>query len=978
MGVSFVQPNYVWWLVALPLVVGLGVLGGRRLSRWRNRLSLGLRVLMLVALIGSLAGTQLVRPVSQLTTIFLVDTSDSITPNQRATQEQFIAEALRDMPNGDRAAIVVFGENALIERLPTEGRTLGRIQSVPVVARTDIEQAMTLGLALFPADTQKRLVLLSDGGENSGRALAALRLARARNVSIDVVPVITTAGAEVALTTLRLPTQARAGQELALVANVDSSTAQNATLRFLVDQQLLSETVIALPAGTSEYTATVVLDQQGYHRVTAQIIPADDTRRQNNEATALVNLTGEPRILVVANEPADSENLAPALQAAQLTAEVVPPSGLPTTLAGLADYDAVILANVPASAIADETQMALQSYVRDLGRGLVMLGGEQSFGIGGYTGTPLEETLPVEMQLRNREKYPPVSVVIVFDISGSMTEEVGGQQKVEIAAEGAARVVQLLRDFDEITVIPFDSAPQNTYGPVSGAERETAAREIIARGVAGGGGINIHDSLVAAGNVIRSRTAPIRHIIMLADGSDSQQQEGSIALAQRYLREGITTSTISIGAGGDTPFLATLAKAGGGRDFLVENALDLPDVVLQDAQLSLAPYLVEKTFTPLLGNDSPIIADLLNKGWPNLHGYNGTVPKDNASVVLWALDEAPLLAQWQYGLGRSVAWTSDMKGKWGRDLVVWNEFPRLVAQMVGWTLPVLSNDTIAVDTTFVGTELEVTVTARDAADAPLTGLNVATNVVNDNGAQATLTLQEIGAGVYRGRVNSPQTGTYFLQIGGADVEGRPVFQRTVGVIVPYSPEYRQGQANPALLEAIAAQSAGRVLTEPRTAFDHTLDAVTRAIPIGFPLLLLALILLPLDIAVRRLRFGKLAFARQPKKVAPVAEPLLGNLAAAKQRTRNQEAGIRSQEQGVGNQESAGSNAPAYRAAPEFRREPRPEQPAKPSIATPQPPTTDHRPPTTPTLGPPPKAVNLDEITDPLERLRAAKNRARRR
>jgi uncharacterized membrane protein len=976
MFVSFVQPNYLWWLLALPAILGLGLLGGRRLARWRNGISLALRVLLLVALIGSLAGTQLVRPVRQLTTIFLVDTSDSITPNQRAAQEQFIAEALRAMPAGDQAAIIVFGQNALIERVPSAERILGRIQSVPVVARTDIEQALTLGLALFPADTQKRLVLLSDGGENSGRALSALRLARTRDVSIDIVPVISAAGAEVALTTLRLPSQARTGQEIAFVAAVESSVAQNATLRFLVDQQVLNETPIALPAGTSEYTATVVLNDQGYHRVTAQIVPTDDTRRQNNEGSALINLTGKPKVLIVAGEPADGENIAPALIAASLTPEIVPPEGLPTTLAGLADYEAVVLANVPANTMAEETQQALQSFVRDLGRGLIMLGGENSYGIGGYTGTPIEEALPVEMQLRNREKYPPVSVAIVFDISGSMSEVVGGKQKVAIAAEGAARVVQLLRDFDEITVIPFDTASQNAYGPVPGSERDTAQREIIARGVAGGGGINIHDSLESAGTALRNREAPIRHIIILADGSDSEQQEGSIPLAQRYLRDGITTSTISIGSGGDTPFLRNLAKAGGGRSFLVEDALSLPDVILQDAQLSLAPYMVEKTFAPLLGSDSPIMASMLNTPWPNLHGYNGSVPKDNASVVLWALDDAPLLAQWQYGLGRSVAWTSDMKGKWARDLVVWSEFPRLVAQMVGWTLPVISNDNISVDTTFVGTELEVTLTARDASNAPLTGLNVRGDVVSDGGALAGLSLPEVGAGVYRGRVASPQAGTYFLQLGGADVEGRPVFQRTAGVIVPYSPEYRQGQANPALLQALAAQSAGRSLAAPAAAFDHTLDAVTRATPIGFALLLLAMLLLPLDIAVRRLRFGKIRLARRPKPAA-ASDPLLGGLSAAKQRARRQ---TTSTTQGVpadAAEPAPIAGAPVYRSAPEYRPPAPPEVAATQEVPAASQPAPPAPPAPTPSMAPP-KAVDLDEISDPLERLRAAKNRARRR
>ncbi|WP_054536452.1 VWA domain-containing protein [Herpetosiphon geysericola] len=971
MGMSFVTPHYLWLLLLLVPVVAMGWFNGRRFQRSRLIGSLLLRSLLLITLIGSLAGAQIISPVKQLTTIFLVDTSDSITPNQRSQQDQFIADALQTMPDDDQAAIIVFGQNALIERLPSEVRTLSRIQSVPIAARTDLEQAMTLSFALFPADTQKRVVLLSDGGENSGQALNALELAQDRQIVVDVVTVEQMGGAEVAITALRMPGQARIGQELQIVAQIDSNEAQDATIRILIDRELYAEENLALPKGTLEYTSTVVLNDQGFHKVSAQIIPTNDIRKQNNEATALVNLQGPPKILVIANEPADAENIAPALEAANLQVTVVGPSGLPTTLADLADYEAVILANVPERLVADESQQALQTFVRDLGRGFVMIGGENSYGIGGYASTPIEELLPVEMQLRNREKYPPVSVAVVFDISGSMSEQVGGRQKVTLASEGAARVVQLLRDFDEITVLPFDSAVQNQYGPVAGSEREVAQGEIIARGVTGGGGINVHDSLVAAGSVLKGRNAPIRHIILLADGSDSQQQENAVRLTDEHRRLGITTSTIAIGNGGDVGFLNNVAVAGGGRHFLVENALALPDIVLQDAQLSLAPYIVEKSFLPLLGSDSVIMANLNTANWPQLLGYNGTMAKDNANMVLWADEDAPLLAQWQYGLGRSVAWMSDMKGKWGTNLTRWDQFPRLIAQMVGWTLPVISNETISVNASFVGPEMEVMLVARDPNDTPITGLLVDGNVVNDGGSQAGISLVEVSAGIYQGRISSPGAGTYFLQLAGRNSEGQAVFQETAGVIVPYSPEYRQGQSNPNLLNTIAQRSQGRVLTDPTKVFEHSLELVTRATPIHFNLLLTALLLLLLDIAVRRLRFGQLSkvWAGVRRRQAAPSQTM-GDLAAAKQRARTKMGQPTSEPSPIATKE-----APVYKPGANYTPPVAQPKPEPSTVAVPQPKPSAPAP--TPTQGPPPKQANLDEITDPLERLRAAKNRARR-
>jgi len=320
---------------------------------------------------------------------------------------------------------------------------------------------------------------------------------------------------------------------------------------------------------------------------------------------------------------------------------------------------------------------------------------------------------------------------------------------------------------------------------------------------------------------------------------------------------------------------------------------------------------------------------------------------------------------------------SDMKGKWGANLVRWDQFERLAAQIVGWTLPVISNETISINTTFVGPEMEIILNARDANDAPLTGLMIDGNVVNDGGVQSGLTLVEVSAGIYQGRIASPSAGTYFLQLGGRNRDGQVVFQETAGVIVPYSPEYRQGQANPNLLATIAQRSQGRVLTDATKVFEHSLELVTRATPIHFSLLLAALAFLLLDIAARRLRFGQLgqALAGVRRRQA-TPSPTMGDLAAAKQRARNK----------MGQTQTAAEpapitpkNTPVYQPGANYTppvAQPKPE--AAPSASTKvDPAPKPSMPAPTPTQGPPPKAVNLDEITDPLERLRAAKNRARR-
>jgi uncharacterized membrane protein len=953
MPISFVRPDYLWLLLALPLVWLLGWLNSRGRTAGRRSWGLALRTALLIALIGSLAGTQIVRPVKTLTTVFLLDSSDSISPAQRSANEQFIAQALQTMQPGDKAAVISFGENALVERIPSEIKRLGAVQSVPIAARTDISEALQLGLALFPADTQKRLVLLSDGGENVGRALDTLPIAQRREVPIDIVP---TGGAtgnpEVAITDFHAPAGARTGQEIQLVATIESSVAQSARLRWKGDEQVLSEEDIALVAGTTTFTATVVVGDQGFHRYGAQVIPTDDTRPQNNVAASLVDVGGPPRVLVVEGAAGEASSIKAALEAAQLTPVIVPASGLPADLAALGEYEAVMLVNVPARDIPADTQKLLRSYVGDLGRGLMMIGGNQSFGVGGYTGTPIEEALPVNMDVRNREQRPDIALVFIIDKSGSMdachcnggdmgARQGGGTRKIDIAKEAVAQAAAVLGKNDKLGVVTFDDAAHWTLELKTVPSQDDIVAAMAP--VAPNGATNVVSGMQAALDQLRASDAKIKHAILLTDGW-GHANVGDIA--QQMNDEGITLSVVAAGNGSANE-LATYAELGGGRYYPARTMEEVPQIFLQETIQAVGTYIIEEPFTPAYATDSPILAEL-QSGLPQLQGYNGTVEKDAAQVVLVASDGSPVLAQWQFGLGRAVAWTSDLKGQWAANWVNWEEFPRFVAQLVGWTLPRISGDTVSGEASLVGTDVQIDVAANDADSNPQTGLAVEARLVGPNGTPQPAILQEVGPGRYQVRLPSPVPGTYLVQLTGTDQNGKPVFARTLGLIVPYSPEYRQGQSNLQLLETLARESGGRSLNQPAQAFDHTLAAVRRAIPIELALLLLAALLLPLDIAVRRLSLRRKDFAlvqarrRERQQAAAAPSATMTSLQGAKGRARERMFG----------------EPEPIKARPEAAAHP----PTPPLTSAPADPA-------------PPKVA--EEPVDPLERLRAAKNRARR-
>ncbi|MBA3946560.1 MAG: VWA domain-containing protein [Herpetosiphonaceae bacterium] len=870
MHISFIYPAALWLLLLLIPVWVLALLAPRRLGKGRFWTSMVLRSVLLLALLGSLAGTQLVRGVNQLTTVFLVDSSDSVLPVARAHAEQFIQQALATMPKDDRAAIVVFGENALVERAPSSERSLRRLLSVPIVSRTNIGAALELGLALLPGDSEKRLVLLSDGGENAGDTRTALQFAQAQHVPIDVVALNSGTGNDAAqLDDVRAPAEVRKGQTVNITVAVRAPAPVAGTLRLRAGDQLVTERAVQLKAGAQEFNFQVPAETTGFVRYSAEIEVQGDQRRQNNEAATLVNVTGEPHVLVVEGNPGEAQNLVATLQSAHMNPATITPAALPPSLASLASYDATVLVNVAAGALPPTAMQTLPAFVRDLGHGLVMVGGDRSFGMGNYAATPLEAALPVDMQVKDRNRRPDVALVFVLDKSGSMAachcnganmndaRIQSGVQKVDIAKDAIVQASALLQPQDKLGVVAFDNAP---HWALNTAQKPTSDQVLDAiKGITPNGSTNIRAGLLAAKAALDLTDAKVKHVELLTDGWSSGSDNLDIAREMRAA--GITLSTVAAGSG-SAPYLEQLAQTGGGRYYPVENMEEVPQILVAETLKIAGNFIVEKNFVPTLTGDSPILHGLTNGTWPQLRGYNGTEAKATSQVILQSPDGDPVLAQWQYGLGRAVAWTSDLKGQWGRDLVSWNTFGQFAAQLVGWSMPRHAAGLLNGQAANDGLAAVVTAGVHDANNQPLVDAQVAGTVIAPDGKTIPITLKEVAPGQFQTTLPSPQTGSYLVQLT-AQQGGQPIAAQTIGLVVPYSPEYRQRDANPALLQAMAQQTRGQLVSEPGQVFRHDLAAVQRASEIALPLLLLALLLLPFDIAVRRLGIRRSDFAAIP-------------------------------------------------------------------------------------------------------------------
>ncbi|MCS6992937.1 MAG: VWA domain-containing protein [Anaerolineales bacterium] len=905
---SFTSPLALLLLLLLPFFVWQAGIVQNGVLRYEKReiASLVLRLVIVLCLILALAGMEITRGGNELAVVFLVDVSDSMPEAAVNSALDYVRQAMNAMTPEDRAAVILFGGDALVERPMLPGKELGVVTSVPVTTQTDLAEAIQLGLALFPSESARRMVILSDGAQTTGDALKAAELAAASGVQIIVVPFIAEPEAEALVTALEAPARLRPGEQFDLKVSVQANRPTRATLRVLADGTLLYEQAHELRRGTQTFSLPLVNEaQNGILRYIVEISPQDDTFYQNNRLYAFSKIEGPPRLLMSAPlpgerlpggsvRPDEHSALLAALQAAGYTVEFVPPNRLPADLPGLAGYNALILVNLPARDLSPRQMETIQAYVRDLGGGLLVVGGPTSYGVGGYFQTPLEETLPVEMQIKDQQRRPSIAIVFIIDHSGSMGETSGGVNKLELAKEAAARSIDLLFPTDRVGVIEFDDSaawvvPMTTLNDPSAVKAAIGSIQV-------GGGTDIMAGLQAMARVLPGDPARVKHVILLTDGI--ADPTGIPELVQNlYTEYGITLSTVAVGRDA-APFLKDLAKLGNGRYHFTADASTIPSIFTEETTLASRAYIEEGLFAPQQTNPSPILSGV--ESLPPLYGYVASSPKALAQVILTpggpeSSENDPLLAVWQYGMGRAAAFTSDATGRWARDWVGWAGYPVFWAQVTRYVLGELTTAQLQMDVRQQGETARLSLEARDIGGAFLNGYQINANVIAPNGNTLTIPLRQSAPGRYEGVFRPEEAGVYLFRF---DAHSEAAaFSETLGWALPYSPEYRAENTNPELLLRLAALTGGGAASaSPAEAFRHDLKGARAARPAWPWLVALATLLLPFDIAIRRLVLTRqdweqirhtirTRFLRSTPQPAPVtvSTPSMEALRKAKQR-----------------------------------------------------------------------------------------------
>jgi len=851
MWLSFSRPQF---LLLLPVAATLLWYSARvsyaDLSGTRRYIAWTVRAAIVLAMIFALAGAQLVKRSDNMVVVFVVDASYSVPQPQQAKAFEFVREALKHRRAQDRGALVLYGRDAVVESETLRTAQDVEVTSKPVRTHTDIAAGVRLALGLLPAESAGKVVLFSDGNENVGSAAEEVLLAQASRVPVDVVPLKTRTAQDVLVREVVVPAEARRGEPFVVRATVKATQPAQATVTLMVDDKPVARQHVTVGVGATTLRIPVSVLEAGFHKVDVLLDSTGDECRENDRGTAFVRIRGKPRVLIVDQDPDDTKALRTGLHLQDVVVDVGGPAALPTNTADLEKYDSVFLSNCPAYRTDQHQMVMLRDATRDLGIGLGMIGGELSFGAGGYYQTPVEEALPVSMDITKQRVFPSSAVLLVMDTSGSMGMLEDGVEKIQLAAEAGCAVVDLLQPHDSIGFIASDPTP-TLVCKLRRVQNRASVKNDVRSVRAGGGGIAVYPSLSAAYGVLKKNESSIRHIILLADGSDCDQQQGSVLLVQKMAAEKITTTAVAFGSGPHVPFLRQVAKAGRGQFYLTERARDLKKIFTRETLIVAKSVLVEEQFQPRLADASAVTRGIDWSSPPPLLGYVAASPKSLAKVPLVSHKDDPLLAHWQYGLGRSVAFTSDAKAHWAAHWLGWEEFPKFWGQVVRWSLRQLSSEVLYPRVELKGDKAQIVVEAVAEDGSLLNGLEMRANVNLPDGTRQEILLEQTAPGSYEATVTTPVSGAYVVGLTAAGPDGFNA-QQTLGFAVAYPPDFADTSANEVLLKSIAEQTGGQVLTKPEEVFVP--PAVVPRVPIDIwrILLWLAAVFLPLDVAVRRL------------------------------------------------------------------------------------------------------------------------------
>jgi len=841
------------FFAAVPLLYWLAGRSRTRLGRKHLLVVTTLRGLAIVLLALALMRPQWNAESGDVSVVYALDVSRSVSSS-------FIDAAIKWIERADREGgpahprYLAFADHAVLLRKPadlrnlavTEGRAQGAATEPGVIdqSATNLEQALYTAVLGLDRDRAKRIVLFTDGNQTTGDVWRALPQLTRAHVRVYSIPARMRDNNDAWVAGIDVPEDVRSGEPVTVAVRVISAGESPARVLLKDANKLLGARNMQLKSGLNRVAFEIRLSRTGSVTLSAEVLAKGDRVAENNRLQQSVWVNARPRILYIEGGQSESARyLAAALDGQGLETRVSEPAAIPDTASGLAGYDALILSDVPAKALAPGQMQAIQSYVRDLGGGLLFASGENVHGEQGYSESALESVLPV--QFRAQEKRKDLALVIALDRSYSMKG-----RKMEMAKEATRAALDLLEEQHRFGVVAFDS---QTYiaVPMQYVRSRRKAEDQISR-IQASGQTNIYPALGIVYRLLQKTDSKAKHVILLSDG-DTHPADFE-TLVKRMAGEKIVVSTVAVGADADRALMSDIAKWGKGRAYVAENAESIPQIFIEETERAVRSNLLEESFRPTVKRHSAAFRGLDVARLPELKGYVSAKARDHAEILLTAPSGAPLLVRWQFGLGKAVAFTSDVKNRWASNWIEWPAYGKFWAQQVRDLMHRDSGEELDFRVAREGDEAVIRLSVLTPDGNYRNGLAPQVRVTRPDASTAIIGLAQSGAGTYQARfpIDNSVRAEHVVLIDSPGLPTRASLRAGARVLhQDFADEYRAFPPDIEMLDALARATGGKIAPSIAEVFAQQGDE-SRATKTTWPWFsLLALISYLLDIAVRR-------------------------------------------------------------------------------------------------------------------------------
>lgn len=834
-------------LLVLMLLVAEWIIYIRQM-RYHGKFYLVVRIVVLLCVVLALFGIQIRLGSSQIATVFVVDLSNS-NEEHLEEAEKYLQETVTKMPSGNAYGIVTFGKDTLVEQFLTKENHYGGLMTLPEKSATNFEDAISKALTLIPGDYSGRLVVLTDGRETKGNIYnmaQALSSSKAEFLTILYENEITP---DTYIDNVILPSYLHPGDKYSVTVLVESNYDTDAVLALYNGSSQTAANSVHLNKGSNRFVFSAQVDSNAksgaMEGLRVKVQAQGDTCPENDSFNAYSVVEAMPRVLVISGRNANISEFASVLNAAGCDYSVVSALNAPDSINDMLDYKSIILANTYIDDLPVGFLENLETYVKDYGCGFVCCGGNESFVLGGYRDTVLETVLPVDMQLRNMNEIPSMAMVMVIDHSGSMVDSTGsGISNLDIAIRAATVAVDNLQDSDYVGVLTFDDQ-YSWQVRLTKADDKAAVKDEIKQ-ISAGGGTTIKPALLEACNVLSENEASVKHVVLLTDGMGETTNFQDVISA--YTNNGITLSTVAVGSNSDTGLLEQLANHCGGRYYYSDIASDIPKIFAQEVFLGGDSYIQNGEFSLAVQKGHELTNNLFANGWPVVYGYVAATPKTMSNPVIVSIEkDDPILTVWQYGLGRTVAWNSDVTGEWSGAFAGQEDYVQLWKRIVDYSAGNANMGEDSVNVVTVGERTEVTYQTEDYSS----GTEIFVTAIDPEGTMVEEKLHATAPGKYTAELSTPQTGLYHFNIR-RNENGAIQSYLTTAAAVQFSDEYKFDVSTDAYLKFV--EQYGKVITKEESIWNRISTGARERYPLTNWLLVLAICLFLADVAMRRFQY----------------------------------------------------------------------------------------------------------------------------